>query len=152
MFNFIDYYQGIGSPRPFLYHQILIQNTCTNLNFECRPRGLYAYAEATVTEDYNDLAPDISIYTAGENPRHVRGDLLVIIEFTRHKTLKRDIRKCDSILSRFPDIDCFVIDYERDIIYMANSETNGWITSDEYEMASRYLLKPIDEYFHDYCC
>ena len=69
MFNFIDYYQGIGSPRPFLYHQILIQNTCTNLNFECRPRGLYAYAEATVTEDYNDLAPDISIYTAGENPR-----------------------------------------------------------------------------------
>ena len=149
MFNFIDYYQGIGSPRPFLYHQELLFTACSNINAECRPRGLRAYPEAAVTVDCNDIAPDIAVYTAGDNPGRVRGKLLVVIELTRHRTLKRDLNKCELLMERFPDIDCFVVDYEKNLIYAANAEIDGWLTSDVHEMTSRYLLKPIDEYFYD---
>lgn len=151
MFNFNGYYQGIGSPRPFLFHQRILLGACINLDSECRCRGMCVYPEAAVTKNCNDLAPDISVYTADELPGSDRGKLLVVIELTRHRTLKRDLNKCELLMERFPDIDCFVVDYERNLIYAANTEFEGWITSDTHEMTSRYLLKPIDEYFRDDC-
>ncbi|MCR5049489.1 MAG: hypothetical protein K6A36_00225 [Paludibacteraceae bacterium] len=140
----LDNYTGIGmSPRPKWQHQILKDSFLLNAGPEIRRNGLLLLGETTVTDDWDDLAPDLVIFDRQFKP-------LSIIEITTHKECKAIIRKCHVLIQRFPDAEYFVYDYEEDLLYQYVAEENVWITSEEEEISSQYLIRPLMDYLQNY--
>ena len=140
----LDNYTGVGmSPRPKWQHQILKDSFILNAGPEIRRNGLLLLGEVTVTDDWNDLAPDLVIFDKNFEP-------LSIFEITTSKECKAIIRKCHELIQRFPDAEYFVYDYEEDILYRYVAEENVWITSEEEEISSQYLSRPLMDYLQDY--
>lgn len=71
----LDDYSGIGSPRPIWQHQIVMSNLHGNAAAELKRKGLLLLTEATVTDDWDDKAPDLVIFDKNMYP-------LTIIEIT----------------------------------------------------------------------
>ncbi|MBR1808832.1 MAG: hypothetical protein IJ776_05555 [Paludibacteraceae bacterium] len=137
----LDNYSGIGmSPRPKWQHQIAMSNFMTNAAREIRREGLLVLTEATVTDDWDDLAPDLVIFDKLFNP-------LTVIEITRTEQLNNIIYKCEELMERFPDSEYFVYDYEHEVLCFYDIQTGQWATSDYYELRSTYLSKPVIAYF-----
>ena len=135
----LDNYTGIGmSPRPKWAHQAIIARCIRYASEELETQGLQIYSEATVTDDWDDLAPDLVIFNAIYEP-------LSIIEITTHRELSAILRKCYELITRFPEAEYFVYDYEQFVLYKYIPE-ESWISSMEYEITSRYLMKPLIEY------
>ena len=140
----LDNYTGVGmSPRPKWQHQILKDSFILNAGPEIRRNGLLLLGEVTVTDDWNDLAPDLVIFDKNFVP-------LSIFEITTSKECEAIIRKCHELIQRFPDAEYFVYDYEEDILYRYVAEENVWITSEEEEISSQYLSRPLMDYLQDY--
>lgn len=140
----LDNYTGIGmSPRPKWQHQNVISNLLSNTRAELRKKGLKMLPETTVTDDWNDLAPDLVIFDKTYYP-------LSIIEITTHKECRAIIRKCHELIRRFPDAEYFVYDYEENTLYQYIAEENEWITSDDEDISSQYLSHPLMDYLQDY--
>ncbi|MBQ3999334.1 MAG: hypothetical protein II644_08380 [Paludibacteraceae bacterium] len=137
----LDDYSGIGmSPRPQWKHQIAMSNFHTNACTELYQQGLQLLTEATVTNDWNDLAPDLVVFDAHFVPQ-------TVIEITRTYQARAIINKCAELIERFPDAEYFVYDYEQRLLYGFDAERQKWITSDEYELFSQYLAHPVLAYF-----
>ena len=137
----LDNYSGIGmSPRPKWDHQRVMGHFYARAVTEVWNQGLDILTEATVTDDWDDLAPDLVIFDAKYRP-------LSIIEITTHKECRAIIRKCDELIARFPQTEYFVYDYERLRLYAYDPDVQEWFTSEEYELCSRYLARPLLEYF-----
>ena len=140
----LDNYTGIGmSPRPKWQHQILKDSFILNAGPEIRRNGLLLLGEVTVTDDWNDLAPDLVIFDRQFVP-------LSIFEITTSKECEAIIRKCYELIRRFPDAEYFVYDYEENTLYQYIAEENGWITSDDEDISSQYLSRPLIDYLQDY--
>ena len=137
----LDNYTGVGmSPRPKWQHQIVMRDILLNADKELRRQGLLMLSEATVTNDWNDKAPDFVIFDDAFHP-------LSIIEITRAEQLDAIIDKCEELMERFPDAEYFVYDYEEKVLFMYDAESDRWLSSEEYELYSKYLSEPLEEYF-----
>lgn len=140
----LDNYTGVGmSPRPKWQHQILEDSFILNAGPEIRRNGLLLLGEVTVTDDWNDLAPDLVIFDRHFEP-------LSIFEITTSKECEAIIRKCHELIQRFPDAEYFVYDYEEGTLYQYIAEENVWITSDDEDISSLYLSRPLMDYLQDY--
>ncbi len=140
----LDNYTGVGmSPRPKWQHQILKDSFILNAGPEIRRNGLLLLGEVTVTDDWNDLAPDLVIFDKNFVP-------LSIFEITTSNECEAIIRKCHELIQRFPDAEYFVYDYEEDTLYQYIAEENVWITSDDEDISSLYLSRPLMDYLQDY--
>ena len=134
-----DYSGAIGSPRPKKQHQRVMSRMHANSYFELKRKGMEMLTEQTVTEDCNDLAPDLVIFNKYEIP-------VSIIEITRTYQLRAIMDKCEELMERFPDAEYFVYDYETDILYRFAPEYNKWLSSEEYELFSAYLSELVMNY------
>ena len=133
----LDNYTGIGmSPRPKWRHQNVIRHAMHRAYDELEKQGLMMLSEATVTDNWDDLAPDLVVFNAAHKP-------LSVIEITTHKECHAIIRKCYELIERFPDAEYFVYDYENGLLYGYDGQTDTWLTSDEYELMSHYLSMPL---------
>lgn len=136
----LDNYTGIGmSPRPKWQHQKAITNAIVFMQPELRRNNLMILPESTVTDDWDDLAPDIVVFDSQYHP-------LVIIEITTHKELRAIMRKCKELMSRFPDAEYFVYDYESSVLHRFAPEYDKWLSSEEYELYSSFLSQPVINY------
>ena len=135
-----DYSKGVGSPRPKWTHQYAMARAIHRMYDEVELKDLQIASEITVTDDWDDLAPDLVIFDKQDNP-------VTIIEITTHKQFKQIINKCYDLIERFPDAEYFVYDYERLQLYMYNVEDNRWLSSDEYNLYSACLKDPVINYF-----
>ena len=136
----LDNYTGIGmSPRPKWQHQNVIRRAICKSYDELESQSLFMLSEATVTDDWDDLAPDLVIF---DN----RYDPLSIIEITTHKELRKIITKCYELINRFPAAEYFVYDYEKTILYKFNLETEEWNSSSIDVLYSDYLTSPLLDY------
>ena len=137
-----DYSSGIGSPRPRWQHQRVMSRLNGKSYNELARRGLEILTEPTVTDDWDDKAPDLVIFDKNMQP-------LSIIEITRSYQLNEIIDKCEELMERFPLSEYFVYDYEEEVLYQYDAETDQWLSSEYYELRSRYLYKPILNYIKD---
>ena len=135
----LDYTTGIGMPRPQMQHQEVLSLWLTHMNFELLPRGYMALAENAVVQGKGERVPDIVIY----NPHRVP---LAFFEIARSYQIEKDMEKCEELMDLFPDVEYFVYDYEEDILYAFDAESNEWINSEEDRVTSQYLQKPVIEY------
>ena len=134
----LDNYTGVGmSPRPKWQHQNVISRAIYTASGELDKQGLIMLSEATVTDDWDDLAPDLVIFDEQYCP-------LSIIEITTHRELHRIIDKCNELIPRFPESEYFVYDYEKDVLYKL--EADEWISSAQEEIYSDYLSQPLMNY------
>ena len=104
-------------------------------------KGFILMPVSTVTDNWNDLTPDIILFTQDHDP-------LMIMEITTHKDLRRNFNKCLTLFARFPQAEYFVFDYNKNILYQYDAENNEWLTSIDYELASVYFDKPILDYIY----
>lgn len=136
----LDDYSGIGmSPRPRWEHQEILMKCIRHAYDELAEQGLRIVPEATVTNDWNDKAPDLVIFDSDHYP-------LSIIEITTHKDYPEIIEKCEELMERFPESEYFVYDYERLTLYVYDGIEDSWISSKDYEILSRYLGRPLLNY------
>ena len=136
----LDNYSGIGmSPRPRWQHQIAMSNFHANAANELKRKGLLFLSEATITDDWDDNAPDLVIFNKAMMP-------LSIIEITRSYQLGPILEKCEELMERFPMSEYFVYDYEQEILYQYDATTDQWLSSEDYVLRSQYLTKPIMQY------
>ena len=49
-------------------------------------------------------------------------------------------------MERFPDSEYFVYDYEEQILYQYAYQSDEWFSSEECELKSNYLNKPLINY------
>ena len=139
----LDNYTGVGlSPRPKWRHQNIMSNLHIDAGLELRKKGLRFLTESTVTNDWNDLAPDLVIFDRNEEP-------LSMIEITTHKQLNDIIDKCYVLIERFPEAEYFVYDYEAQVLYQYIYEDDTWISSEEAEIKSQYLDRPLIDYLYE---
>ena len=136
-----DYSGAIGSPRPSWQHQRVMNRTLFNMHDEVEGQGFIILPEATVTDDWDDLAPDLIVFDKYYNPQ-------MIIEISTHKELRAIMRKCNELIVRFPVAEYFVYDYETDILYRFAPEYNKWLSSEESELFSAYLSEPVMNYIN----
>ncbi len=137
----LDNYTGVGmSPRPKWQHQNLISQLIGKSYEEMKRQHLLMLPEATMTNDWNDKAPDLVIFDDTFHP-------LSIIEITRAEQLDAIIDKCEELMERFLDTEYFVYDYEEKVLFMYDAESDHWLSSEEYELYSKYLSEPLEEYF-----
>ena len=134
-----DYSSGVGSPRPKWQHQNVIRRAQRRAYDELENQGLIMLSEATVTDDWDDLAPDLVVFDAYNRP-------LSIIEITTHRECNKIIRKCYELIHRFPGMECFVYDYELKKLYAYDAVSDTWCSSDEYTITSHYLAHPVEDY------
>ena len=134
-----DYSGAIGSPRPRWQHQIVMSRLHGESYKELARKGLLILTEPTITNDWDDKAPDLVIFNKDMQP-------LTIIEITRSYQLDDIIEKCVELMERFPDAEYFVYDYERNILYRFAPEYNKWLSSEKYELFSAYLSEPVMNY------
>lgn len=127
------------SPRPKWQHQRAMMRLASRSIFELERKGLEILPEATVTDDWDDLAPDLVIFNGSFEP-------LSIIEITRSYQLNAIVEKCEELMERFPYAEYFVYDYEEEVLYQYDSATNQWVSSVEYELYSQYLNRPLLDY------
>lgn len=133
----LDNYTGIGmSPRPKWTHQNVIRRAMHRAYDELEEQGLVMLSEATVTDNWDDLAPDLVIFNSYNEP-------LSVIEITTHKECRHIIRKCYELIDRFPQTEYFVYDYEQDVLYAFDAERNEWFSSADFEIHSGYLSHPL---------
>ena len=139
----LDNYTGVGlSPQPKWRHQNIMSNLHIDAGLELRKKGLRFLTESTVTNDWNDLAPDLVIFGRNEEP-------LSMIEITTHKELNDIIDKCYVLIERFPEAEYFVYDYEAQVLYQYIYEDDTWISSEEAEIKSQYLDRPLIDYLYE---
>lgn len=136
----LDNYTGIGmSPRPKWGHQMVMRRALHYMYDELEQQNLQILSEATVTDDWDDLAPDLVVFDEHFIPR-------VIIEITTHRELRKIIRKCDELIDRFPDAEYFAYDYEKQVLYCYNLGKNVWLSSNDYDIHSAYLTESVLSY------
>jgi hypothetical protein len=136
----LDNYTGIGmSPRPNWRHQQVMAHLYANIHQELWKQGLELLTESTVTDNWNDLAPDLVIFNNQNKP-------LSIIEITTHKECSAIKRKCYELIARFPDSEYFVYDYEAEILYIYEAVNMQWYSSLNYDIYSHYLKMPLLNY------
>ena len=139
----LDNYSGIGMcPRPKWQHQGVIAQFFKCALPEIYMQDLILLSEATVTDDWDDLAPDLVVFSPDMEP-------LCIIEITTHAQCNAIIRKCYELIERFPEAEYFVYDYEERILYQYDGENDDWLSSAEYILVSEYLNKPMMEYLQN---
>ena len=138
----LDNYTGIGmSPRPQWQHQFLLGDLLVNVASEL-PRSHFAVAtEITLTDDWNDKAPDLVVFAA----RTMQP--LVLVEITTHRELKRILRKCENLLPRFPAMEYWVFDYEAGQLWTLDADNRRWLL-DDGTAGSAYLHRPMIDYFY----
>lgn len=136
----LDNYSGIGMcPRPKWQHQGVIAQFFKCALPEIYMQDLILLSEATVTDDWDDLAPDLVIFSPEMEP-------LSIIEITTHHQCSAIIRKCDELIERFPEAEYFVYDYEQAMLYQYDIEEDEWAASNSERLFSRYLNRPMIKY------
>lgn len=136
----LDNYSGVGmSPRPKWLHQDVIRRAMRRSYDELEEQGLAMYSESTVTDDWDDLAPDLVIFDGLHTP-------LAIIEITTHRECRKILGKCQELIARFPEAEYFVYDYEERVLWGYDGSFGEWVTDDEYQIVSRYLSQPLRAY------
>ena len=132
---------AIGSPQPYWSHNYILMKWAAEMFHEAEDKGFILMPVSTVTDNWNDLTPDIILFTQDHDP-------LMIMEITTHKDLRRNFNKCLTLFARFPQAEYFVFDYNKNILYQYDAENNEWLTSIDYELASVYFDKPILDYIY----
>ena len=136
----LDNYTGIGmSPRPKFLHQDYMLHTAYAMYEEVFSNGMIVRTEATVTDDLDDKAPDVIIYTRNNFP-------LMFLEITTHRERSRIMRKCEKLQARFPECECFVFDYETHDLFLLDVEQRCWHSNNDADLYSAYLQYPLMHY------
>ena len=135
----LNYASGIGMPRPQMQHQIVMSHWLANMSYELRPQGYEVLTENAVIQGKGERVPDLVIYDQSSKP-------LAFFEIARSCQIEKDMEKCEELMDRFPDVEYFVYDYEEEVLYAFDAESNEWIDSEEVEISSQYLRKPVIEY------
>ncbi len=138
----MDNYTGIGmSSRPQWQHQFVLGDLLVNLKNELSRRFFDVAPEATLTDDWNDNAPDLVVFDKRiERP-------VLLVEITTHRELKRIRRKCEKLIPRFPAMEYWVFDYEAEQLWLVDMDERRWRL--DYGTAfSRYLQRPMVDYFY----
>lgn len=136
----LDNYSGIGfCARPTKSHQQAMRNFIRNC-VELDQQGLDPYTEFTVTNDLNDLVPDIIAFDDNDYPR-------LMIEITNRRQRWQIMNKFRTLIERFPQAECWTFNYENNELFFYDSETESWLSSNEYELYSQYLSREMIEYF-----
>lgn len=135
----LDYTTGVGMPRPTRQHQRVMMRMQGNLFQELIPQGFEPLSETTVTDDLNDLVPDLIIFDEDDLPGF-------IMEITTHRDCRKIMKKCYELMERFPRAEYFIYDYEQGVLYMYDAATDSWPSSEEYEIHSRFLQHPLLNY------
>lgn len=137
----LDNYTGVGmSPRPKWQHQRVLAHLYANTHKELWKQGLEPLTESTITDDWDDLAPDLVIFDKQNEP-------LSAIEITTHKETQAIMSKCYELIARFPDTEFFIYDYEAEILYAYDRTNDKWLSSCTYTIYSNYLKNPMLAYF-----
>ncbi|MBR1928983.1 MAG: hypothetical protein IJ834_04500 [Paludibacteraceae bacterium] len=131
---------GVGSPQPRWGHNYILMRWSVNMFHEAEDKSFILMPVSTVTDNWNDLTPDLILFTQSHDP-------LMILEITTHKELRKNIRKCMTLYARFPQSEYFIFDYEKEILYEYDAQTNEWLTSLDYELSSAYFDKPLLNFF-----
>lgn len=134
-----DYSSGVGFPRPKWQHQEVMDRLHFNARTELREQGIKCLTEATVTDDWDDLAPDVVFFDRTYHP-------LTMVEITHKKQLKAIMNKCYELIERFPESEYFIYDYETELLYMYDAQADCWLSSLKYELFSAYLSRPLITY------
>ena len=137
-----DYTNEHGSPRPTWQHQEAISCALYTMGNELDEQGLNILPEATVTDDCNDLAPDLVVFDKQFNPR-------LVIDISIHKEVEAIMRKCAELITRFPKAEYFVYDYESEILHKYDALHDLWLSSTENDLYSAYLKLPVLHYFQE---
>ena len=132
--------QGIGMARPQYGHQRVMSWAHLRIGSELMPQNYEVLTEATVTDDWDDVVPDLTIFTKNMEP-------LCIIEIVTHSQVRADMVKCCELMERFPNAEYFVYDYEHKVLYLYIPEEDDWFSSVDTILYSRYLSEPMIEYF-----
>ena len=136
----LDNYTGIGmSPRPKWQHQMVIRRAQNRTAEELEEQGLFMLSEATVTNNWNDRAPDLVIFDAKYHPKS-------LVEITTHKELRLILNAFNELIDRFPSAECFTYDYEKNVLYKYDPASDAWNSSLQEELFSKYLELPMMEY------
>ena len=134
------YPQGIGMARPKHGHQYVINLLIGRTFLEMNEQNLTMFPEATITNDWDDVVPDLTVFTENMEP-------LCIIEIVTHSQVRADMVKCCELMERFPNAEYFVYDYEHKVLYQYIPEEDDWFSSIDNILYSRYLSEPMIEYF-----
>ena len=135
----LDYATGIGMPRPARQHQIVLAHWFRNMSNELCPQGYDILTEDAVIRGKGERVPDLVIYDRDYTP-------LAFFEIARSCQLEKDIEKCEELMDRFPNVEFYVYDYEAEVLYACDAESDEWVNSEEGEIRSAYLQKPVIEY------
>ena len=136
----LDNYTGIGmSPRPKFLHQDYLLHTAHAMYDEVFANGMIVRTESTVTDNWDDKAPDVIIYNRNDAP-------LMFLEITTHRECRKIMRKCEKLQTRFPDCECFVFDYEMRELFFLDVEQRCWLSSKYYDLSSIHLSQPLIHY------
>lgn len=138
----MDNYTGIGmSPRPQWQHQFLLGDLLVNLKNELPRRRFAVATEVTLTNDWNDKAPDLVVFD-----KRIEWPVLMV-EITTHRELKRIQRKCEKLMPRFPAMECWVFDYEAGLLLLFDMNGRRWLL-DDGTAVSKFLKRPMIDYFY----
>lgn len=133
---------GIGLPQPHWSHNYIVAKMTARMFQEAEDKGFILMPVSTVTNNWNDLTPDLILFTQEHYP-------LLIMEITTHKELRKNIRKCMTLYERFPNAEYFIFDYDKEILYLYDAQANEWFTSHDYELSSTYFNKPLLNYLYN---
>ena len=138
----LDNYTGIGMcPRPKWAHQIFMRRLIINTATELPESKFEVLTEATLTDDWDDKAPDFVVFDKAEMYP------LMMVEITTHRELLKIKRKCDNLAVRFPEIECWAFDYEEEKLYYFDIPNRHWEFVDD-NFHSDFLQLPMIEYFY----
>lgn len=136
----LDNYTGIGmSPRPQFLHQDYMLHIAHTMYDEVFANGMIVRTESTVTDNWDDKAPDVIIYNRNNVP-------LMFLEITIHRECRKIMRKCERLQTRFPACECFVFDYETHELFLLDVAQRCWHSNDDAELCSAYLAQPLMHY------
>lgn len=137
----LDNYSGVGkSERPEWKHQDAISNFIINTRSELRGNhDLNVLSEATVTDDWDDLAPDIVAFDENNNPR-------LIIEITTRRQFFQIMNKFNALISRFPNAENWIYEYENKELFLFDPKNEIWHSSAEEALYSQFLSAEMIEY------
>ena len=134
--------KGIGSPQPHWSHNYIVAKMTARMFQEAEDNGFILMPVSTVTDNWNDLTPDLILFTQDHAP-------LLIMEITTHRELRKNMRKCMTIYARFPQSEYFIFDYEKENLYEYYAQTKEWLTSLDNELSSAYFDKPLLNYLYN---
>ena len=137
-----DYSGKEGALRPSWEHQGVLAAVHIQTMGELAAQGLRMFMETTVTDDCDDLAPDLVVFDKRYTP-------LAMIDVCIHAEIGAVMDKFKSLVARFPESEFFVYDYEENVLFKYEIREKCWVSSQNGKVYSKYLKNELMAYFKE---